>query len=238
MCPTDRNNVSFGSLADLITVSSAHVALIRGLVALSALGESMAVKSSTGRACRVCADPRLDQIETDLVRPGTNRRALARKYGIGRMSILRHEQLHLPERVQRAAEAAKSAPVSQRTLEQVAELNKLARAIFTRGYNDANLTAAVSALRELRKIVEFEGRLLGTVKEAGAQINIDISLDREALARMAGAYLAIKTGKPQRRKRSVPRSKSTLSINNLSRRGLANDRRRPATGGRATRRRA
>jgi hypothetical protein len=108
------------------------------------------------------------------------------------MSVLRHLQLHLPERVQRAAEAAKTAPASQKTLQQVAELNKLARAIFTRGYNDNNLTAAVSALRELRKIIEFEGRILGTVKEPGTQINIDVNVDPETLARMAGAFLAVR----------------------------------------------
>ena len=144
-----------------------------------------------GRSCRVCANPRLDEIEAELVRPGTNRRAVARKYGLGRMSVLRHLQTHLPERVQRAAEAAKTAPASQKTLQQVAELNKLARAIFTRGYNDNNLTAAVSALRELRKIIELEGRVLGSVKEPGTQVNIDFNVDRETLARMAGAFLAV-----------------------------------------------
>jgi hypothetical protein len=149
------------------------------------------MKVPAGSSCRVCAHPKLDEIESELVRPGTNRRAVARRFGLGRMSVLRHQQLHLPERVQRAAEAAKSAPASQKTLQQVAELNKLARAIFTRGYNDNNLGAAVAALRELRKIIEFEGRLLGTVPEPGARINIDFTVDREALVRMAGAFLAV-----------------------------------------------
>jgi hypothetical protein len=107
------------------------------------------------------------------------------------MSVVRHVELHLPERMRRAAEVAKRAPASQKTLDQVAELNKLARAVFTRGYNDNNLSAAVSALAELRKIIEFEGRILGTVKEPGAQIKIDVTVDRDALVRMAGAFLAV-----------------------------------------------
>jgi hypothetical protein len=144
-----------------------------------------------GRSCRVCGDPRLDQVEAELARPGTNKRAVARKYGLGRMSVVRHAQLHLPDRLRRAAEVAKRAPASQKTLEQVAELNKLARALFGKAYNESNLTAAVSALGELRKVIELEGRLLGTVKSEGAQINIDVTVDREALVRMAGAFLSI-----------------------------------------------
>jgi hypothetical protein len=152
--------------------------------------------SGNGRTCRVCGDPRLDQIEADLARAGTNKRAVARKYGLGRMSVVRHARLHLPDRVRRAAEVAKRAPASQRTLEQVTELNKLARGLFTRAYNESNLSAAVSALAELRKTIEFEGRLLGTVRDPGARINIDVSVDREALARMAGAFLAVQQGEP------------------------------------------
>jgi hypothetical protein len=106
------------------------------------------------------------------------------------MSVVRHAQLHLPDRMRRAAEVAKKAPASQKTLEQVAELNKLARAVFTKGYNTENLSAAVAALGELRKIIEFEGRLLGTVREPGATINIDFSMDPDVLERMAGAFLA------------------------------------------------
>ena len=159
-------------------------------------GGRVTADSGNGRTCRVCGDPRLDQIEADLARAGTNKRAVARKYGLGRMSVVRHAQLHLPDRVRRAAEVAKKAPASQKTLEQVTELNKLARGLFTRAYNESNLSAAVSALAELRKTIEFEGRLLGTVREPGARINIDVSVDREALARMAGAFLAVQQGGP------------------------------------------
>ena len=160
----------------------------------------MTTDSPTGRSCRVCAHPGLDAIEAELVRPGTNRRAVARKYGLGRMSVVRHAQLHLPDRMRRAAEVAKKAPASQKTLEQVAELNKLARGIFTRAYNDNNPSAAVAALRELRKLIEFEGRLLGVVKGPGATINIDFMVDRDALTRMAGAFLAVQ----QREARALP----------------------------------
>lgn len=150
----------------------------------------------SGGHCRVCAHPRLDQIEEELCRPGTNHRAVARRWGLGRMSIGRHAKTHLPDRIQRAAEAAKRAPASQKTLDQVADLNRLARGILTRGYNDNNLTAAVAALRELRKIVELEGRLLGTVKEPGSQVHIDFNLDRETLGRMAGAFVAFQQREP------------------------------------------
>ncbi len=107
------------------------------------------------------------------------------------MSLLRHVQLHLPDRMRRAAEVAKQAPAAQKTLGQVAELNKLARGILSKAYSDNNHSAAVAALRELRKIIEFEGRLLGTVKVPGATVNIDFTVDRDALARMAGAFLAV-----------------------------------------------
>lgn len=153
-------------------------------------GGRVTTKVSGGSVCRVCADPRLDMIEAELVKVGTVKRALARSLGIGRMSLQRHAQLHLPERMQRAAETAKKAPAAQETLQKLADLNTLARGVFTRGYNTDNLSAAVSALRELRKIVELEGRLLGVVKEPGARINIDFTVDRDALARMAGAFLA------------------------------------------------
>jgi hypothetical protein len=93
--------------------------------------------------------------------------------------------------MRRAAAVAKTAPASQKTLDQVAELNKLARAVFTRGYNDSDLSACVGVLRELRHLVELEGRILGTVEGSGARINIELPIDKDALARMAGAFLAV-----------------------------------------------
>jgi hypothetical protein len=124
------------------------------------------------------------------------------------MAVVRHAQLHLPERLRKAAEVAKRAPAAEKTLEQLSELNKLARAVFSRGYNSNNLSAAVSALSELRRVVELEGRLLGTVKEPGARISFDFQLDKEALARMAGAFLAVQ----KREAEVLPPAPTTVDV--------------------------
>ncbi len=149
----------------------------------------MSANLPSGSRCRVCAHPRLDQIEAELVKAGTVRRALARSLGIGRMSLQRHAQLHLPERLKRAAEAAKRAPAAQETLQKLADLNTLAKGVFTKGYNTENLTAAVSALRELRKIVELEGRLLGQLNDGSTTNVLAVTLSPEHAAGMAEILL-------------------------------------------------
>ncbi|HXN77538.1 MAG TPA: hypothetical protein VN965_02055 [Candidatus Dormibacteraeota bacterium] len=149
----------------------------------------MSVSLPSGGRCRVCAHPRLDMIEVELVKAGTVKRALARSLGIGRMSLQRHAQLHLPERLKRAAEAAKKAPASQETLQKLADLNTLARGVFTKGYNTENLTAAISALRELRKIVELEGRLLGQLNDGSTTNVLAVTLSPGQAAGMAEILL-------------------------------------------------
>src|SRR5206468_1271443 len=74
-----------------------------------ARGGRVSANLPSGGRCQVCAHPRLDAIEAELVKVGTVKRALARSLGIGRMSLQRHAQLHLPERLWRASEAAKKA---------------------------------------------------------------------------------------------------------------------------------
>jgi len=143
----------------------------------------------SGGRCRICAHPRLDMIEAELVKAGTVKRALARSLGVGRMSLQRHAQLHLPERLKRAAEAAKKAPAAQKTLEQVAELNKLARAVFTRGYNENNLPAANGALAEARKLLELQSRLLGQLNDGSTTNVLAVSLSPGQAAGMAEILL-------------------------------------------------
>jgi len=149
----------------------------------------MSANLPSGGRCRICAHPRLDQIEAELVKAGTVKRALARSLGVGRMSLQRHAQLHLPERLKRAAEAAKRAPAAQETLQKLADLNTLAKGVFTKGYNTENLTAAVSALRELRKIIEFEGRLLGQLNDGSTTNVLAVSLSPGQAAGMAEILL-------------------------------------------------
>jgi hypothetical protein len=95
----------------------------------------------------------------------------------------------MPDRLRRAAEAAKHAPASEKTLEQITELNKLARAVFTRSYNDNKPGVAVSALRELRKIVELEGHLLGRRKGGSTTNVVNVTLTRDQAAGMAEILL-------------------------------------------------
>lgn len=149
----------------------------------------MSANLPSGGRCQVCAHPRLDMIEAELVKAGTVKRALARSLGIGRMSLQRHAQLHLPERLKRAAEAAKKAPAAQETLLQVAELNKLARAVFTRGYNENNLAAANGALAEARKLLELQSRLLGQLNDGSTTNVLAVTLSPGQAAGMAEILL-------------------------------------------------
>lgn len=105
------------------------------------------------------------------------------------MSLVRHVQLHLPNRMRRAAEVAKESPASPKTLEQVDEHQKISRAVFSRAYHENNFSAQIGALAEWRKGIELKARLRGQLNEGSTTNVLNVSLSPDQAAGMAEILL-------------------------------------------------
>jgi hypothetical protein len=140
-----------------------------------------------GRLCRVCAHARLDQIEAELARPGATKRAIASKFGLGRMSLVRHAQLHLPDRTRRAAEAQKAGAAAPDLLQQLQECVKFAKHAIAMANTDRSWAALNGAIAELRKTIVVIGKFRGQLNDGATVVNFNLSSDE--LARLAEGFL-------------------------------------------------
>lgn len=148
----------------------------------------MTAQVVSGGACRVCSDSRIDEIEAELARPGTNKRAVARKFGLGRMSVLRHVQSHLGERLRRTAETRKAGSAAPDLLDQLDECIKFAKHAIAMANTDRSWTALNGAIGELRKTIEVIGKFRGILSDGTTVVNVNVPAD--ALVRMAETFLA------------------------------------------------
>jgi hypothetical protein len=114
--------------------------------------------------CTVCAHPQRADIDAALVAGGENR-VLAKAWGLGRESVRRHRESHLPAALvasQRAAEVVRGDDL----LTKVADLEANARRIATQAEQASDLRTALAGVRELTRIVELLAKLRGQLDES------------------------------------------------------------------------
>jgi hypothetical protein len=118
--------------------------------------------------CRICRDPRREQIDRALSLPGGSTRGVAGAFGATKSAMARH-RLHSVGVVEKVKVAR------LRTFEDfVASLEELhgkAAGILGKAEKARNLTASTNALREIRQTVELIARLVGELKD-GPSVNI------------------------------------------------------------------
>lgn len=115
--------------------------------------------------CSSCQHEHRDQLDRELVLGAESLRGLARRYGVDRASLARHRDNHLSAALVKVqTEREEAGPRS--ALDDLRELRARALRILDAAENDGKASLSLSALRELRGIVELTARVTGELREA------------------------------------------------------------------------
>ena len=161
--------------------------------------------------CSACTSADADAIDADLSRGGWTLRNLSSRWGISKSALHNHKQKHLRARLKRAAEErleAGGASILDRLAaenvkaeESLTKLKEFVTGAFARAHNQGEMSAAVSALGELRRLtmgwlkerreqLRFEAELLGQLRDGGTTVNVtNVAIDEATAERMARVYL-------------------------------------------------
>jgi hypothetical protein len=124
------------------------------------------------RRCSICQHDRRQEIDEAIV-AGESYSALSRKYAVSRDSVRRHrENGHVDRKLIKAKEARET--IEAGTLfDRVRNLHDRALRILEKAEKSEQLRAATSAIREVRGILELEGRLRGELEQFSINIHLN-----------------------------------------------------------------
>jgi transposase-like protein len=154
-----------------------------------------------GRRCTVCDHPKVNEINTLLVRQGASYREIAARYTLKSSSLYRHRSEHIPERIAKAANVREMLAANdllgqaQLIQEQTYNLLSLAtQVIVVRPPNPAtndpgerrvaDPAMALRAIREARENTRLLGEVIGKLKPAGSP-TFNVSAVAGVVAKMA-----------------------------------------------------
>ncbi len=126
------------------------------------------------RACSVCVNPKLDEINAALA-GGETFRDLAKRYETSTTALFRHKRDHLPlllAQAQGAQEAAKAGNL----LEQMENLQSRTLSILDKAEEGGNLRLALMAVGQARGNLELLAKLLGELQQEGT-VNLTVSVE-------------------------------------------------------------
>ena len=116
------------------------------------------------RHCSVCAHAERAAIDLALVE-GDALRDVARRFGLSKDAAARHKADHLPATLTDAANADEAVR-GETLLEKVRALEAQARNIAARANKAGDLRTALTAVRDLTRLVELQARLAGDLIDA------------------------------------------------------------------------
>lgn len=138
--------------------------------------------------CSVCSNPRRAEIDKALVEGAPYRRVAAR-FTVGEQSLYRHSRTHLPQRMA-AGHGAGAVAAGDALLRKVDELERHVKNLAAKSVESKDYRAAISAARELIRLLELRSRLSGAIKDRAITItNNTVNLSPEAADRIAQVYL-------------------------------------------------
>ncbi len=123
------------------------------------------------RTCTVCLHSERDEID-ELVLSGETLRKIAERFSLSVTSLFRHKT-HVSETLRKSQEAAEVARAESLT-EQLKRLCQDARRIQEKAEAEKDYRAALTAIRELTRLVEFAAKLSGEM--AGQQVNVQTNV--------------------------------------------------------------
>ncbi len=123
------------------------------------------------RPCTICAHPKRDEINRELLEQSPYR-GIAQRFEASPSAVLRHRQ-HLPVGMIKAREAYDAARADD-LLCQVEDLRDRAFGVLEKAEEVGDLRAAMGAIREARSCVELLARLAGELVERHAVLHAEV----------------------------------------------------------------
>ncbi len=116
------------------------------------------------RTCSVCTHPRREEVDAELV-SGTPLRNIAEQFRLKTTSLHRHKNSHLPADLAKAQEAEVVAAADS-LLSRLEHLTEEAHRLKGKAEKGGDLRTALSAVRELVRMVELLAKLRGELDES------------------------------------------------------------------------
>jgi hypothetical protein len=126
----------------------------------------------TGNKCEVCTHPDKTTIEERML-SGVSVRKLADEFNIGRMSVQRHRQNHLPHELIKSKKLQEMKTADD-LVSRIEGLYEKAIHLITIAEQDKKYQPAVSAIKEARSSLELLAKISGELK-TGTTINLTYS---------------------------------------------------------------
>ena len=145
------------------------------------------------RRCSVCAHNDRQAIDVALVE-GDALRDVARRFGLSKDAAARHKADHLPATLTDAANADEAVR-GETLLEKVRALEAQARDIAARANKAGDLRTALTAVRDLTRLVELQAKLAGDLIDAPT-VSVTLGAD---WTDMRATILAALAGYPEAR---------------------------------------
>lgn len=121
--------------------------------------------------CSICPNPKIKAMEKAYVR-GEPVRKIAKRFKVSAPSLRRHLLKCMKRRVQSAL-VRHEVKVGQTHLDRFAELVADAQRIKAACEKQGDFRSAISAIRELTRIIELEAKMAGELK---SETNVDVNI--------------------------------------------------------------
>lgn len=127
-----------------------------------------------GRPCKVCRHDLRAEIDQALIADVGTVKSLSLRYSVPEFSLYRRRENHLPVAALQEAQDGRDASEAERSgslLEQAQSLARDARGILDGATKDGQRETALKAIREVSRLIELQGKLLGTI-DTSTTVNV------------------------------------------------------------------
>jgi hypothetical protein len=136
--------------------------------------------------CTVCTHKKREEIDHFLVGDAESLRKLAKQYHLSTTSLHRHKTKHLPA-VLAEGKAAQEVGFANDLLSKLDLLEEEAHSIKRSARRAKNLNVAISAIREIRGIIETYAKISGQLKEHKVELNLTLQFANSNVMKVYGA---------------------------------------------------
>ena len=138
------------------------------------------------RACTVCEHVERDSIDAALV-CGEPMPAIAKRHGVSRSAVQRHAKRHLsPALAAMQVEAERDA--AKGLLQRTERLIERTERLLLAAEQDGKVSAALSAVAQLRPLLELLGKVTGEIKDTAPTVTVNLLSSPEILAALNVVY--------------------------------------------------
>lgn len=147
---------------------------------------------STAGRCSVCRHPDRRALEQAHV-SGATLRELAKRYGKDKSTIHKHVSEHMPRAVREAAQAVEERSHGDGILGELLALRDEARRLQGLAEGKGDVRTALTAIRELVRLVELKARVMGEIRDREITVT-NVQIDGATAEKMAAMFLARRRG--------------------------------------------